>query len=125
MKGPACLSLLFLLAAVPAGAAEPTAGADDVQAIAMKFVDLLAAGDFATAVKRFDAVMTAVLPPDRLAEVWKGLKSQTGPFQKQEGVRVAREAKFRVIFVTCRFEKAVLEAKIVFDDSKRIARLFF
>jgi hypothetical protein len=117
--------LLFLIVAGPAAAAEPKTGADDLQASARKFVDLLAAGEFATAAKRFDPAMTTAMPADRLAEVWKGLSAEAGPFEKQTGARAAREAGYHVVFVVCKFEKAVLEAKIVFDDSKRIAGLFF
>src|SRR6266850_1860357 len=125
MKSPAALVLLLIFAAGSAAAAEPKAPADDLQAIAKKFIDLLAAHDFAAAVKRFDPAMTAALPADKLAEVWKTLSAQAGPFQKQTGARAAKESKYQVIFVTCKFEKADLEAKIVFDDSKRIAGLFF
>src|SRR3989442_10943718 len=125
MKCPACLLLSVLLAAGSAEAAEPKAPAVELEAIAKKFIDRLAADDFATAVKSFDPTMTAALPPDKLAEVWRTLNAQAGPFQKQTGARAAKESNYRVIFVACKFEKAVLEAKIVFDESKRIAGLFF
>jgi len=125
VKGPAALLLLIFVAAGSSAAAEPKAPADDLQAIAKKFIDLLAAHDFAAAVKRFDPAMTAALPADKLADVWKTLNAQAGPFQKQTGARAAKESKYQVIFVTCKFEKADLEAKIVFDDSKRVAGLFF
>src|SRR5213594_1134140 len=125
MRCPACLLLWLLLAAGTAAAAEQKTPAGDLQAIATKFVDRLAAGDFATAVKSFDPTMTAALPPDKLAEVWKSLNVQAGPFLKQTGARAAKESKYQVIFVACAFEKAVLEVKIVFDESKRIAGLFF
>ena len=125
MRCPACLLLWLLLAAGTAAAAEQKTPAGDLQAIATRLVDRLAAGDFATAVKSFDPTMTAALPPDKLAEVWKSLNAQAGPFHKQTGARAAKESKYQVIFVACAFEKAVLEAKIVFDESKRIAGLFF
>ncbi len=127
MRGPSSLvCLLFLLvAAGPIGAADQKQPADDLQAIARKFVDLLAAGDFAAAVKRFDPTMTTALPADKLRDVWKTLNTQAGAFQKQIGARAAKESGYQVVFVACKFEKAVLEAKVVFDDSKRIAGLFF
>src|SRR2546428_196681 len=78
MRCPACLLLWLLLAAGTAAAAEQKTPAGDLQAIATKFVDRLAAGDFATAVKSFDPTMTAALPPDKLAEVWKSLNAQAG-----------------------------------------------
>src|SRR6266850_3925977 len=120
----ACLALL-LVAAGRAGAADRKQPADDLQGIAGGFVELLAAGDFAAAVKHFDPAMMTALPADKLRDVWKSLNTQAGAFQKQTGTRVAKESGYQVVFVACTFEKAVLEAKIVFDGSKRIAGLFF
>jgi uncharacterized protein len=117
--------MAILLAAGPASGAEQKAAAEDLTSMAKTFVDRLAAGDFATAVKGFDPAMTAALPADKLAEVWKTLNAQAGAFQKQTGARSETQAKYRVIFVRLKFEKAELEAKIVFDESKRIAGLFF
>jgi dienelactone hydrolase len=125
MKGPALFTLCLALAAGPIAAADPKASADDLQAIATRFVDRLAAGDFATAVKSFDPAMTAALPADKLREVWKTLNTQAGVFQKRAGARAASESGFQVICVACKFEKATLEAKVVFDAQKRIAGLFF
>src|SRR2546425_11009201 len=84
MKCPACLLLSLLLAAGLTAAAEPKSPADDLQAIAKKFIDRLAADDFATAVKSFDPPLTAALPPDKLAEGWKSLNAQAGPLSKED-----------------------------------------
>jgi len=124
MRFAAAALLAFLLAAAQARAGPKTAS-EDPTSMAKKFVDRLAAGDFATAVKGFDPAMTAALPADKLAEVWKTLNAQAGAFQKQTGARSETQGKYQVIFVRCKFEKAELEAKIVFDTSKRIAGLFF
>ena len=124
MRGLSSLVCLLLLL-VAAGAAGQKQPADDLQALARKFVDLLAAGDFASAVKRFDATLTTALPADKLRDVWKTLNTQAGAFQKQTGARTAKESGYEVVFVACKFEKTVLEAKVVFDESKRIAGLFF
>src|SRR2546427_10363241 len=125
MKCPACLLLSLLLAAGLTAAAEPKSPADDLQAIAKKFIDRLAADDFATAVKSFDPTMTAALPPDKLAEVWKSLNAQAGPFQKQTGMRAAKESKYQGIFAACKVEKAGPQAQTVLDASHRSCRLFF
>src|SRR2546428_12326615 len=117
MRCPACLLLWLLLAAGSAAAAEQKTPARDLQAIATKFVDRLAAGDFATAVKSFDPTMTAALPPDKLAEVWKSLNAHAGPFHQQNGARAAKESNYQGVFVAFAFAKAVLEGKIVFDQS--------
>lgn len=125
MKGATCVAVLLLLAVGSAAAGEPGKPAGDLQAVAKRFIELLAAGDFATAVKSFDSTMSGALPADKLREVWKTLNTQAGPFRKQTAVRAGKESDYQVVFVTCQFEKTVLEAKIVFDESKRIAGLFF
>src|SRR2546426_8122139 len=98
MKCPACLLLSLLLAAGLTAAAEPKSPADDLQAIAKKFIDRLAAGDFATAVKSFDPTMTAAPPPHKLAQVWKSLNAQAGPLSKQTRGRAPQEAKDPIVF---------------------------
>jgi len=119
-----CLLCLGLAAgASRAAASKPPAA--DLRSAAGRLVDLLAAGDFAEAVKSFDAAMTTALPPDKLKEVWATLYAQAGAFQKRTGARETKEAGHRVVYVACRFEKAVLEAKVVFDDRHLIAGLFF
>jgi hypothetical protein len=130
VRRAAGLAVALLLATLPAAAGDDPkggkkAGGDERETIATRFVDLLAAGDFATAVKSFDATMAGALPPDRLAEVWKTLNAQAGPYAGRAGIRSAEEAGHRVVFVTCRFEKTALDAKIVFDDERKIAGLFF
>jgi alpha-beta hydrolase superfamily lysophospholipase len=92
---------------------------------AKRFVDLLAAGDFAAAVRSFDETMATALPEQKLAEVWASLNAQAGRYVEQTGVRAAQEGGYQVVFVTCRFERTVLDAKIVFGEAKRIAGLFF
>jgi hypothetical protein len=44
------------------------------------FVDKLAAGDAASAAKEFDARVAAALNADGLAQIWKELQAQAGPF---------------------------------------------
>lgn len=127
MRGGICCALVLLLAGVPASGAAEEKGApqDELQAAAKRFVGSLAAGDFATAVKSFDATMKEGLPAEKLREVWKTLNAQAGPFREQAGVRAEKDGKYRIVFVKCRFERAVLEAKIVYNDAKEIAGLFF
>ena len=127
MKAWVCLAMVALLSEAPDARAAPDTGSPDAtpQDSATRFVDLLAAGDFATAVKSFDDAMKQALPPDRLAGVWHGILAQAGRYQKRLGVRGGEDAGYRVAFVKCRFESATLEAKVVFDTAGRIAGLFF
>lgn len=90
-----------------------------------QFVELLAKEDFAAAVARFDATMKTALPEPKLRETWKTLQSQAGPFQKQLGAAASKVGKFEVVLVTCQFERAALDTKVVFDAKGRVAGLFF
>ena len=118
------------VAALPVGllgpyAVESSERAADRQAAAKHIVGLLAARDFETAVKSFDAAMSEALPAANLGEVWQTLEAQAGPFKEQTGARQETEAGLAIVFVTCRFQHAVLEAKIAFDASGKIAGLYF
>jgi len=96
-----------------------------IEALAKDLVSSLASGDYKKAVKNFDGTMKKALPAEKLQEVWNSLIAQSGPFVEQAGTRREKILQYDVIFVTCKFENAVLDAKVVFDGNKRIAGLFF
>jgi len=98
---------------------------DKLETMAKDFVDLLVKRDYAKAVTNFDGTMTKALPADKLQEVWNTIIAQTGAFVEQLGVRKEKTLQYDVVFVTCKFEKATLDAKVVFDRKKQISGLFF
>jgi len=69
--------------------------------------------------------MKNALPAEKLREVWNSLIAQSGPFVEQAGTRREKILLYDVIFVTCKFERAVLDAKVVFNDKHQVAGLFF
>lgn len=97
----------------------------DLEAAAKALVDKLAHGDNAGATAGFDDTMRAALPADKLGAVWAQLQGQAGAFGGIEEARVKREGGHYTAYVTCRFAKAKLAAKVVFDAQARIAGLFF
>jgi hypothetical protein len=96
-----------------------------VETLAKDLVSALASGDFEKAVKNFDGTMKNALPAEKLQQVWSSLIAQFGPFVEQLGTQRERILQYDVIFVTCKFENVVLDAKVVFDRNKQIAGLFF
>jgi len=90
-----------------------------------EFVDLLVKEDFTGAVGRFDSTMKSALPEQKLREVWQSLQKQAGRFKKQLRTRMEMQQGYEAVFVTCQFERATLDAKVVFDAKKQIAGLFF
>jgi hypothetical protein len=97
----------------------------DVAASARDFVGLLAKADFAGAVARFDATMKQALPEATLREVWTGVQAQAGPFKKPLSARAEKVAGYDVVLVTCQFEQATLDTKVVFNTNHQVAGLFF
>jgi len=89
------------------------------------FVALLDNGDYAGAVVQFDETMSAAMPEAKMKATWEEVLSQAGAFVEQLGVTKERYQGYDIAVVTCRFEQADLAVKVVFDDSRRIAGLFF
>ncbi len=123
------LLLLFsLLALVPtrARSAEPMASQrPDVTVDAEAFISSLSKEDYAAAVGRFDATMKSAFPAPKLKQVWEGLQQQCGKFQRTAGTQSVDEAGYRIVFVLCQFERAALQARVVFDRKNQIGGLFF
>lgn len=127
MKNSFCILLAILLAGfLPSFAQkQESLPANELTALAKEFVDLLAKEDFSKAVENFDSVMTKEMPEEKLKEVWRSIKGKVGSFKKQIRVRTETLPKFEIVFVTCEFEKATFDIKVVFNKKKQIAGLWF
>jgi uncharacterized protein len=97
----------------------------DLVPSAKAFVDLLVKKDFKSAVGYYDATMKKALPEDKLKEAWSSLITQAGAFKRQTSARIEYSGGYSIVFVTCEFEKASIDIKVVFDKEKRIAGFFF
>lgn len=111
-------ALVAILTVLPVRAADVVAAGQD-------FVNLLVKGDFATAVTRYDDTMAAALPEPKLRQAWDTLEGQAGDFRRQLRARTEKDREYDVVLVTCQFEKAVLDAKVVFNANGKVAGLFF
>jgi len=96
-----------------------------IETLAKGLVNSLTSRDYKKAVENFDETMKKALPAEKLQQVWNSLIVQSGPFVEQLGTRKEKILQYDVIFVTCKFENAVLDTKVVFDHKKQIAGLFF
>jgi len=103
----------------------PDAGFQELIPIAQTFVDQLVQGDFAAAGSRFTAAMTSAMPTAKLKDTWQQLLLQTGAFQKQLGTQTLELKGYKIVLVTCQFEKAVIDVQVTFDAQNRIGGLFF
>lgn len=125
-------SFIFLLLAVfligsliSCGEKEAVPKTGDLTPQAKGFVELFAKEDYSNAVKSFDNTMKGVMTQDKLKEAWQGLLVQAGSFKRQIGARQTKEQGFDVVYVTCEFEKAKLDIKVVFNSAKEISGLWF
>ncbi len=90
-----------------------------------EFVELLVKQQFSAVTENFDEAMKNALPHEKLEERWKSTIGQMGPFKQQIGVRTEKQLGYDVVFVTCEFEKGYLDVKVVYNDKKQVAGLFF
>jgi dienelactone hydrolase len=90
-----------------------------------QFLDLLVKEDFAEATNRFDTTMRAALSGARLADIWGKVVDQAGPFQEQVRTRTARQGEYDIVVVSCRFEKQMVDVKVVFNAGLQVSGLFF
>ena len=129
MRKGMCLALMLLVlsaaVSVSPGRVPCLAALDELDASATQLVDMLAKGNYTGVVGKFDGVMARGLPQDKLRRVWEGLAAQVGPFQRRGGLRRQTLRQFQIIFVTCRFRRATLDVKVVFNADKQVAGLFF
>ncbi|MHC4623202.1 MAG: DUF3887 domain-containing protein [Planctomycetota bacterium] len=92
---------------------------------ANEFVQLLAGKKFVAAVETMDQNMKTALPADTLEQTWTATVAQVGAFKQQIGARTEKQAGYDVVLVTCEFEKGPLDVKIVYDNNRKVAGLFF
>lgn len=92
--------------------------------MAREFILALAEGKYEEARKGFDKKMTQAVPASDLKELWAGIVSQAGVWQKIAGTRFAEEAGYRVVYVTGVFEKGSLDIKVVFNAEAKISGMW-
>lgn len=83
------------------------------------------AGDDISAGRHFDETMKKAAPPEMLKMIREGLAKQVGAFKELTGSRLERSGGYVIVYVACVFEKATLDARIVFNADGDIAGLNF
>ncbi|MBP1661439.1 MAG: hypothetical protein H6P95_2631, partial [Candidatus Aminicenantes bacterium] len=103
-----------------------TAAEDALTVRAREFLFALEKGDYQSATRDFDATMLKVFGPDRIEAMWaKQLPAQVGAFKQQGPARREQLQGYEIVLITCSFEKALLDARVVFDKEGKIAGLNF
>ncbi len=91
---------------------------------ARSFVNTMARGHFISATSKFDTNMQAAMPPSALAQMWNNLAAQAGTYRGQAGTYAAIIQGFDVVYVTCRFERASVTFRVVFNSDGQITGLW-
>ncbi|MEZ4598476.1 MAG: alpha/beta fold hydrolase [Syntrophotaleaceae bacterium] len=118
-------TLLILILMVFCANAAVFGAAENIEEAARDFVLLLQNEEFSKAVDLFDNNMKKAVTPDELRATWKGRQQKVGSFQEITGTRTESHGAYHTVFVTCRFEKRKLDLKVVYDQARKIAGLFF
>jgi len=95
------------------------------EVLALELLDHLCRGEYSEATRMFDPVLRARLPAPQLESVWQGLAAQLGSLTSLDQTQTARSDGHTVIIVPMQFEAAVVNARVVFDERKQIAGLWF
>lgn len=98
--------------------------AENPQARARTFVDLMAGGQFAQAFELFTPQLKAAMPVDRLSATWNGLTAQAGAFQRQIATSVVPRGVLSVVVVTCEFERATFDIQVTVNPANLVGGLF-
>jgi uncharacterized membrane protein len=93
---------------------------------ARAFVNMLAKGDFKTAVDAyFDSTMRRAMPADKLQQAWSAHEQATGGLLKIDGVRHDTKGMFDLEYVACKSAHGVSDVEVVFNGSHQISGLWF
>ncbi len=69
--------------------------------------------------------MKGALQTGKLADTWKALLGQVGPYIGEVGKRSEKNGQHDLVFVTTEFRDAFIDIRVVFSSDKRSAGLFF
>jgi uncharacterized protein len=98
--------------------------APSIETRARTFVAELAGGQWAHPKTAFDADMTAAAPPNKVAAIWRSLEDDMGVFRAVESAKAHDEGAYRVVHLTCRFDRGAKTLRLVFDREDKLAGLF-
>jgi dienelactone hydrolase len=96
----------------------------DPAAVATGFVDLLLKGDYPAAAALEGGPMKDAAPAAKLGEIWTGIQTQLGAYERRLGTRTEKRARYDMVFVTTAFERQTVDLKVVIDDGGHVVGFF-
>jgi len=92
---------------------------------AKDFLILLENQKFEEATDYFAPIVYNQLPANRLKDIWIQINNQVGSFEKLVRSRTETMKNWNVVYQTCKFEKSLLDLKLVFTEEDKITGIFF
>ena len=92
--------------------------------ISKDFMQLVADGKYKETQKYFDNNMKNACPPLKLKQIWESILARFGDFGRITDTRTAVAGNIQISFVTCVFNKMVVDFRVPFNASKEIVGFF-
>ncbi|MGH9639527.1 MAG: DUF3887 domain-containing protein, partial [Bryobacteraceae bacterium] len=94
-------------------------------AAAEQVMQELSTGQFGKVEAQYDAKMAASNAPGKLAGVWASILKVEGSYELIVDVHAGKAQNLNVVIFECKFEKALVDAEIVFNSAGKITQLQF
>lgn len=96
---------------------------------ALAYIDLLAAEKFDEAFATFDSAMAKAMPVDKLKDAWKDIQSVGGKLKSKKVIKSDKrkegDVEYEAFIVSCEFEKACFDARLVYSPDGKLSGMFF
>ena len=119
------LIVMFALCLTGQTISQKKTATENPSELAQTNVSYLANKNNNDAVSCFDSTMNSLMPTKQTREIWEDLLQKLGSFQKQLSVRTEKYLQYDIVFVTCQFDSAQIDVKVVCNPQRQIAGLFF
>lgn len=93
--------------------------------LARNFVGLLLSGDFTSATLNFDEQMRTALTESKLRESWQKLVLEAGSLLNVDIKRTNDMENYRIVVVSCQFQRNNIDVQVVFNENEQISGLNF
>ena len=92
---------------------------------AQKFMNEMQHGKFHDAYMRFDSSVAKMITESQNEAGWKKINAKLGAFKKQTRSRVEEIKPFTAVFLTCIYDSAQLDLKVVMNAQYKVVGYFF
>lgn len=98
---------------------------ESLKELAQNFVGLLLKAEFTSATSKFDDQMKAALTESKLQESWQNLISDAGSLLQLDIESIAEMENYRIVIVRCKFQRNIIDVRVVFNEDEQISGLNF